>query len=207
MPSPFPVSLLAHDTVAAARALLGAVLEHRTPEGVASGRIVETEAYLCDDPACHAHRGETPRNKPMFGPPGRAYVYFIYGMHRCFNVVTGPEGRGEAVLVRALEPLKGLELMRRRRGFSEVDAPDARQLCNGPAKLVQALGIGAEHNGADLSKGALRLLAADSADPGATEAPAVLAVPRVGISQAVDLPLRFYYWGNPWVSKPWTRPA
>jgi DNA-3-methyladenine glycosylase len=189
---PFPVSLLADDTVAAARALLGAVIEHRSPEGLTSGRIVETEAYLCDDPACHAHRGETPRNKPMFGPPGRAYVYFIYGMHRCFNVVTGPEGRGEAVLIRALEPLRGLDLMRRRRGIE-----DARQLCNGPAKLVQALGIGPEHNGTHLLRGPLRLLADNGFEGGP-----VGAAPRVGISVAVDLPLRFYFRENPWVSKP-----
>jgi DNA-3-methyladenine glycosylase len=191
----FPVALLAQDTVAAAKSLLGAILEHRSPEGVAAGRIVETEAYLCDDPACHAHRGETPRNRPMFGPPGRAYVYFIYGMHRCFNVVTGPEGRGEAVLIRALEPLSGIGLMRRRRGIEDV-----RRLCDGPAKLVQALGIGAEHNGANLARGPLRLLQ-DAAPEAGTES-RVRAVPRVGISVAVDLPLRFYPAGNPWVSKP-----
>jgi DNA-3-methyladenine glycosylase len=195
MPKPFPVALLSEDTVAAARALLGAILEHRSPEGVAAGRIVETEAYLCDDPACHAHRGETPRNKPMFGPPGRAYVYFIYGMHRCFNVVTGPAGRGEAVLIRALEPVSGLELMRRRRGVDDV-----RRLCDGPAKLVQALGIGAEHNGADLARGPLRLLQGTPEE--ADAAARVRAVPRVGISVATDLPLRFYPAGNPWVSKP-----
>lgn len=199
MPRPFPVSRLAGDTVAAARALLGAVLEHRSTEGVAAGRIVETEAYLCDDPACHAHRGETPRNKPMFGPPGRAYVYFIYGMHRCFNVVTGPPGRGEAVLIRALEPLTGIDLMRRRRGIDDV-----RRLCDGPAKLVQALGIDAGHNGTDLARGPLRLLEGPPFDAGAAP-PAIGAAPRVGISVAVDLPLRFHYVGNPWVSKPWPK--
>jgi DNA-3-methyladenine glycosylase len=197
--APFPVSLLA-DTSAAARALLGAVLEHRTSEGVTAGRIVETEAYLREDPACHAHRGETPRTRPMFGPPGRAYIYLIYGMHRCFNVVTGPPGVGEAVLIRALEPLAGLDLMRRRRGVEDI-----RNLCNGPGKLVQALGLGPAHNDTSLARGALRLLVADSYPGGPPAAAPLRVVPRVGISVAVDLPLRFYFEGNPWVSKPWTK--
>ena len=202
----FPLALLA-DTTEAAQALLGAVLEHRTAEGVTAGRIVETEAYLWDDPACHASRGETPRNRPMFGPPGRAYVYRIYGIHDCFNVVTGPRGRGEAVLIRALEPLAGLDLMRARRGTADI-----RALCNGPGKLVQALGIDRHASGVDLRTGPLRLLTADSysSPVSATGKPEALsgilrALPRVGISVAVDLPLRFFREGNPWVSKPWPR--
>jgi DNA-3-methyladenine glycosylase len=208
--SVFPVSLLTSDTLAAARSLLGAVLEHRSPEGVTAGRIVETEAYLQGDPACHANRGETPRTKVMFGPPGRAYVYLIYGMHQCFNVVTRPAGTGEAVLIRALEPLAGLDLMRLRRGSTIKDM----NLCNGPAKLVQAMGLGAGHYGANLigsgagsgggsgARGALRLLAADSY-PGGMPAAPLIAGPRVGISVAADLPYRFYFKGNRYVSKPW----
>jgi DNA-3-methyladenine glycosylase len=197
--TPFPTSLLL-DTPSAARALLGAVLDHRAPEGTTVGRIVETEAYLCDDPACHAHRGETPRNRAMFGPPGRAYIYLIYGMHRCFNVVTGPAGRGEAVLIRALEPLAGIDLMRARRGVADV-----RNLCNGPGKLVQAMGLLPEHYGADLARGPLRLLEAGSTPQAAAPDARIRAVPRVGISVAADLPLRFYAEGNPWVSKPWAK--
>jgi DNA-3-methyladenine glycosylase len=188
---PFPVDVLRADTVKAARALLGAVLWHRTPEGVAAGRIVETEAYLRDDPACHASRGMTPRNAPMFGSPGRAYIYLIYGMHHCFNVVTAPEGTGEAVLVRALEPLEGLALMRRRRGVEDV-----RALCSGPAKLAQALGLGRARNGADLLRGPLRLFAGDPPSKGRIQ-----AVPRVGISAAVDWPLRFYRENDPFISR------
>ena len=194
--SAFPLSLLS-DTTAAAKALLGAVLEHRSDEGVTAGRIVETEAYLCDDPACHASRGETSRNRPMFGPPGRAYIYLIYGMHRCFNVVTGPVGKGEAVLIRALEPLVGLDLMRQRRGLDDI-----RNLCNGPGKLAQAMGLGPDQNALPLSQGPLRLLAADSYPGGQPTAARLIAAPRIGISVAVDLPLRFYHAGNPWVSKP-----
>ena len=183
--------------MAAAQALLGAVLWHKTEDGITAGRIVETEAYLFGDPACHASRGMTPRNAVMFGPPGRAYVYFIYGMHLCFNVVTRPKGMGEAVLIRALEPLEGVDLMRRRRKTT-----DERHLCNGPSKLVMALGIRRDQNGEGLQRGNLRLLTAESY-PGenARNPPAIKASPRIGISAAKEWPLRFYFENNPFVSK------
>ncbi len=192
MPRSFPTEILAGDTVAAARALLGAVLVHRTPEGVAAGRIVETEAYLRNDPACHASRGMTSRNAAMFGPPGRAYIYRIYGMHLCFNVVTAEKGIGEAVLVRALEPLEGIDLMRRRRG---VEAE--RLLCSGPGRLAEALGLVPEQNGVSLARGDLRLYAPE---PG-WKTGTVRATTRVGITLAADWPLRFYPEGNPFVSR------
>ncbi len=193
----FPVALLRADTVAAAQALLGAVLWHKTEEGVAAGRIVETEAYVFGDPACHASRGMTRRNAAMFGPPGKAYIYFIYGMYDCFNVVTRPKGMGEAVLIRALEPLEGVELMRQRR-----KKKDAEYLCNGPSKLVMALGIHRGQNGVGLQRGDLRLLTAESY-PGwnLRNPPAIRSGPRIGISVAKDWPLRFYFEGNPFVSK------
>jgi DNA-3-methyladenine glycosylase len=173
---------LDRDTVAVARALLGCVLAHRTEEGLCAGRIVETEAYLsADDPASHSHRGRTARNASMFAAAGTAYVYRIYGLHRCFNVVTGPKGVGEAVLVRALEPLLGLDLMRRRRGTA-----DARQLCSGPGKLVQALAIAGEHDGRSLLAGPLGVWADPACAPAAVE-----VTPRIGITQAASLPLRF----------------
>lgn len=180
-----------------AQALLGMNLCHRTKQGPIRGRIVETEAYLFrGDPACHAAQGMTPRNAPMFGPAGRAYIYFIYGCHFCFNVTSGAEGEGEAVLIRALEPLDGLEEMRRRRGAEHLD----RNLTNGPAKLVQALGINKDLNTACLLSSELKLelprdykaLRADSK---------VVSTTRIGISSGADLKLRFYLKDSIYVSK------
>ncbi|MDD2485996.1 MAG: DNA-3-methyladenine glycosylase [bacterium] len=171
--------------------LLGKVLLHIVDGKILSGRITETEAYLSQgDPACHASRGMTPRNRPMFGPPGRAYVYFIYGNHFCFNVVTAAQGIGEAVLIRALEPLSGLEEM-----FMLRNTMNKQLLCSGPGRLCQALRIDRNCNEADLSNGRLLLL-----DDGYTYDD-IVAVPRIGIKTAVNLPLRFYPAGNRFVSR------
>ncbi|MEO7423830.1 MAG: DNA-3-methyladenine glycosylase [Fibrobacteria bacterium] len=189
----FPISFYARPTIEVARDLLGAVLVHQAPEGRTAGRIVETEAYLRDDPACHAFRGPTPRTQIMFGPPGRAYIYLIYGMYDCFNVVTAPAGTGEAVLIRALEPLEGLPLMARRRG---TERP--KDWCSGPGKLVIAMGIGRQQNGADLrgrAGSALSILSLGDA-PGN-----VKVTTRIGINKAAHLPLRFYLEGNAFISK------
>ena len=187
------------DTACVAQALLGALLVHDSPAGRTVGRIVETEAYLgARDPAAHSHRGPTARNASMFGPPGHAYVYFIYGMHHCFNVVTGPVGVGEAVLLRALEPVEGVAIMRARRG----GCPD-RELCNGPAKLVEAMGLERRHDGVDLLTGPVGLFHARSTttERRAAEGDVVQTV-RVGITRARELPLRYYLLGNPCVSRP-----
>lgn len=175
-----------------ARDLLGAVLEHASPEGFASGRIVETEAYLGpDDPACHAVVGRTERTWNLHGPPGVAYVYFIYGVHWCFNAVTREEGHGSAVLVRAVEPVRGVELMRRRRGMVRRDI----DLTNGPGKLCQALGITGALDGARLDRGALRILVGEPLPDADVDVTA-----RVGITKAADWPLRWVVRGNPYVS-------
>ncbi len=180
-------------TVSAARALLGQILCRETAEGLTAGKIVETEAYLSkDDPACHACRGKTRRNEPMFGPPGRAYIYFIYGNHFCFNVVTAPAGAGEAVLVRALEPLHGLELMRQRRGGG--DSP--LHLTGGPGRLCQALAIDGSFNDHDLRLPPLWIAAGSEIEAGA-----VARGPRIGISRAVERRLRFYIRDNKYVSR------
>jgi len=176
-----------------ARALIGCVLVARERGRIVAGRIVETEAYLsAGDPASHSHRGPTDRNRSMFAGPGRAYVYLSYGVHHCLNVVSGPAGVGEAVLLRALEPLEGLEVMRARRGGVRD-----RDLCRGPGRLTQALGLNLEHDGLDLCRGPLGLWPAEAPPPPA----AVVVGPRVGISKAMELPLRFTLAGSRWVSR------
>lgn len=186
-----PRGFYGRDTARVARELLGKILVHHSAEGLAAGMIVETEAYLQGDPACHAFRGITPRNRAMFGPPGHAYIYFTYGMHHCFNVVTAAEGVGEAVLIRALEPLEGIDLMRKRRGRSRL-----RELCSGPARLVRAMGIEPGMYGHDLTREPLFIVRGAGIPE---EKVAVTA--RVGINVAVHLPLRFYVKDNVFVSR------
>jgi len=161
-------------------------------EGV-GGEIVEVEAYDREDPASHGHRGLTARNAAMFGPPGHAYVYRSYGVHWCLNLVCGEEGDPQAALVRALAPTHGLEAMRARRG-----AEDERSLCSGPGKLCQALAITRDHDGLALDREPFRLL------PRARE-PDLIAGPRVGISQAADLPWRYGLADSPFLSRPFNR--
>ena len=191
--SGLPLSFYDRDTEIVARELLGAILECRTPEGVAAGRIVETEAYLGEhDAACHAVAGETGRTRWLYGPPGMAYVYFIYGAHWCFNAVTRAAGLPSAVLVRALEPVEGVELMRTRRKNPRAE----RDLTNGPGKLCAALGIEGSHNGLRLDRLPLRIREAEPVPD-----PAVMVSPRIGITKAADWPLRWFVAESPWVSK------
>ncbi len=161
-----------------------------------AGRIVEVEAYVGPhDPACHAWKERrTPRNEALYGPPGTAYVYFTYGMHWCLNAVTESIGFPAAVLIRALEPLEGIPIMRRRRGRGGGDVGD-RALCAGPARLCEALGVTGRLNGAPLQRGLLRVVR------GPRRGLAVAVTPRIGITQAVDWPLRFVLAGSPWTSR------
>lgn len=177
-----------------ARAVLGRLLVHDGPRGRVSGRIVEAEAYRGgSDPASHAWRGRTPRNASMFGPPGHAYVYFTYGMHHCLNLVTEPRGRASAVLIRALEPVDGIGLMRRARGVTE----EAR-LARGPGNVTRALGLRRAHDGLDLTRGPLWL---SDLPPRRTGHP-VARSGRVGIRVAGERPWRFRLAGHPCVSGP-----
>ncbi|HEY3414515.1 MAG TPA: DNA-3-methyladenine glycosylase [Armatimonadota bacterium] len=172
---------LVGDALVAARLLLGWIVVHEAPDGVSSGRIVETEAYTQDDPASHSYGRRTARNGVMFGPAGHAYLYRIH-QETCLNVVIGPKGSGDAVLIRALEPVAGLELMRKRRGVDEE-----RVLCAGPGRLCRALGITMESNGMPLEGGALRL---EPGEPLTDEH--IITATRVGIRYASDWPRRFY---------------
>jgi DNA-3-methyladenine glycosylase len=171
------------DAALVARELLGAELRFLSAHGVISGVITETEAYLGPhDPACHATAGRTARTWHLFGPPGTAYVYFVYGMHWCVNAVTREDGFGSAVLIRAVQPLRGIETMRERRPKARRDA----DLCNGPAKLCAAFGITRAQDGVSLVESALQIVAGASVPD-----EHVIVGPRVGISKAVDWPLRF----------------
>ena len=182
--------------------MLGCVLEHSTADGLVSVSLSEVEAYMAAaDPASHAYRGMTARNAVMFGPPGHAYVYFTYGMHFCVNVVCGPPGLAEAVLLRAGRVVAGEELARRRRGFDPARAP--RELARGPARLCQALAIDLAQNGADLCDpgGGLRMRAgAGDAPDLAGKQPQIDVGPRVGVSKAADIPWRFWLAQDPTVS-------
>jgi DNA-3-methyladenine glycosylase len=170
--------------------LIGCVVRH----GETAGVIVETEAYHRTEPASHAWAGLTARTVPLFGPPGIAYVYFSYGIHSLLNAVCDHEDSGAAVLIRALEPLDGIEAMRARRGVARD-----QDLCNGPGKLTQALGIGLELNGTSLIDGPIRI------EPriAGWEAPVIDVGKRIGITKAVDLDWRFCARGNRNVSRPW----
>jgi len=190
-----PSSFYARATEEVARDLLGCILECHGEggEGVSSGRIVETEAYLGEhDLACHAAAGRTARTAPLYGPPGTSYVYFIYGVHWCFNAVTRDEGVPSAVLIRAIEPLEGVDLMRARRPAARRD----RDLTNGPGKLCAALGIDARHNALPLQRPPVVVRQGPP-----VPASDVVVTPRIGISLSADWPLRWLVAENPWVSK------
>ncbi len=171
-----------------ARDLIGCTVRR----GETAGVIVETEAYHESEPACHAYIGRTERTVTLFGRAGTAYVYFSYGIHALLNVVCEREGVGAAVLIRALEPVDGVELMRERRGGVRDE-----DLCSGPGKLTQALGVGLELNATDLFDGPIRL------GPRMGPAPAILSATRIGITKAPDLPWRFCAAGSRHVSRPW----
>jgi DNA-3-methyladenine glycosylase len=164
--------------------------------GETAGVIVETEAYDATDPACHAYIGRTARNEVLFGEPGHAYVYLSYGIHSLLNFVAEPAGSAAAVLIRALEPTAGIELMRERRGREELE-----ELCSGPGKLTEALGVGLDLNGADLMAPPFDLTEPAPGWDGA----AVVASTRIGITKAADLPWRYCAAGSRFVSRPWPK--
>jgi DNA-3-methyladenine glycosylase len=202
--SPLPPDFYERPVLEVAREMIGCTVTH----GDTCGVIVETEAYHQGEPACHAFVGLTPRTSTLFGPAGRAYVYRSYGIHAMLNAVCEPEGVGAAVLIRALAPVSGLDLMRARRGLGQA-AADGRtrrgdeELCSGPGKLTQALAVELEENGSSLTDGPIRI--------GPASAPwrelPVVSGPRVGITRAAELPWRFCVVGDRNVSRPRPRPA
>jgi len=175
--------------VEVARDLIGCVVRHEAAAGV----IVEAEAYHDSEPACHAFVGLTARTATLFGPPGRAYVYRSYGIHALLNAVCEREGVGAAVLIRALEPVEGIELMRRRRRLDNLES-----LCSGPGKLTQALEIELDHNGTDLMRGPITI----SCRPRAWREAQIAVDRRIGITKAVELPWRFSAAGSRFLSRP-----
>ena len=177
-----------------ARDLIGCTLLF----GGCGGVIVETESYERDDPACHAYVGPTKRNEVLFGPPGRAYVYLSYGIHSLLNAVAEPDGSAAAVLIRALQPTVGVEPMRERRG----GRPD-EDLCSGPGKLTEALGIDLSLNGHELTREPFRVRGRDDA----WRTVDIVAGPRIGITKAVERPWRFCAAGSRFVSRPWPQPV
>jgi DNA-3-methyladenine glycosylase len=187
--TPLARSFYLRPTVEVARALLGKIIAHQK----CSGRIVETEAYLGQgDLASHSAHGPTPRTRVIFGPPGHAYVYFIYGMYECLNLVAEPDGVAGCVLIRAIEPVSGIELMQRRR----PTAQRVEDLANGPGKLTRALAIDLKHNGADVTRGPIVVCADEQESPfeiGISE--------RIGIRKSADLPLRFFIKGSSFISR------
>jgi DNA-3-methyladenine glycosylase len=191
-----PVSFFGHPAEQVAPDLLGARVISLVDGERTVGRIVETEAYLgYDDPASHGYRHRrNQRNAALFGPPGTWYVYLSYGVHWCANLVCEEEGKASAVLLRALEPLEGLDVMRRRRGGGGVAD---RDLCSGPGKLCQALGITRGLDGAPMTRGMLVVAPPDPRSP-----PAIVTTRRIGITKAADWPLRFTIAGSPWISRP-----
>lgn len=185
--APLPACFYDRPVLQVARDLIGCTVEH---EGVA-GIVVETEAYHDSEPACHAFVGLTPRTETLFGPPGRAYVYRSYGIHALLNAVCEQDGIGAAVLIRALQPLSGIELMRRRRGLQRET-----ELCSGPGKLTQALRIELHHNGTSLQEGPIVIRGREG-----VTAPPIQVSQRIGITKAVELPWRFSLAGSDHVSR------
>jgi DNA-3-methyladenine glycosylase len=188
LPDPREHAFYARSVHEVARDLVGCIVRH----GDAAGRIVEVESYHQEEPACHAFAGLTPRTRVLFGPPGSAYVYRSYGIHALLNAVAEDEGTGAAALIRALEPVEGIDLMRQRRGMER-----AEELCNGPGKLTQALGIWLDLNGTPLvGGGPIEILPRDGE-------PNVVTGTRIGITKAVELPWRFCDRDSRCVSRPW----
>ncbi len=195
---PLPRSFYEPTADVVARKVLGHWLIRNAPDGACGGMIVETEAYIAGDEACHAFGGETDRNRVMWGPPGHSYVYFIYGNHWCENIVCQRAGLAEAVLIRAIEPVLGLEAMRARRTVAKP-----HELTNGPGKLCAAMDISRAQNGADLCDAASPLFIArnPALKTFLRERGPVVTTTRIGINRAAALPLRFYLDGSPFVSR------
>ncbi|MBC8102138.1 MAG: DNA-3-methyladenine glycosylase [Cytophagales bacterium] len=211
LPAPLPRSFYLQQTLIVARRLLGKTLVRRFPDGtVATGRIVETEAYTADDPACHAFRGKTERNRAMFGPPGHAYIHLNYGLHFCLNAVTAAEGVAEAALIRAIEPLQNASRLFRNY-YGEVAAEDAftpeylesiaradKRLGAGPGRLSKSLAIDRSFDDTDLAEADSAFFLAEGAEVREEE---VVTTTRIGITKGADLPWRFYVQSSGFISR------